>query len=167
MSTIDRQSAGTHLDLSKRHASAILRRLAAHRLGGPAAALVAALAGYVALAALGYQLVGSAGGIASFWPPNGWIVALVVLLPKRLRLWVIAAVLPGELIADAIQQGIPTLTALGWGAANSVEAALAAWLLLKVGRRRPLGNTVRDFVALAIAAVSAPLVGGLLGAAVR
>lgn len=166
MSALGRQSAGTHADLSKRHAPAILRRLAAHRLGGPAAALVAALAGYVVLAGLGYQLVGSAGGIASFWPPNGWIVALVVLLPKRLRLWVIAAVLPGELIADAIQQGIPTLTALGWGAANSVEAALAAWLLLTVGRRRPLGNTARDFVALAIAAVSAPLAGGLLGAAV-
>jgi hypothetical protein len=66
MSTLGWQSAETHVGLSKRHASAILRRLAAHRLGGPAAALVAALAGYVALAALGYQLVGSAGGIAAF-----------------------------------------------------------------------------------------------------
>jgi diguanylate cyclase (GGDEF)-like protein len=166
MSALGRQSAGTHVDLTTRHASAILRSLAAHRLGGPAAAFVAALAGYVVLAKIGYQLVGSAGEMASFWPPSGWIVALVVLLPKRLRLWVIAAVLPGELIADAIQQGIPALTALGWGAATSVEAALAAWLLLTVGRRRPLGNTARDFVALAIAAVSAPLAGALLGAAV-
>jgi diguanylate cyclase (GGDEF)-like protein len=166
MSTRASQSTVTHFELSKRYSSAGLSRMAAHRLGGPTVAFVGALAGYVVLARLGYELVGSAGGIASFWPPNGWIVALLVLLPRRLRLWVIAAVLPGELIADALQQGIPTLTAVGWGTANSVEAALAAWLLLKVGRRRPLGNTARDFVALAIAAVSAPLAGGLLGAAV-
>lgn len=149
----------------KRNASASLKRLVSHRFGGPVVTFSAAIAGYVLLARLGYQLVGSSGGMALFWPPNGWIVALLVLSPRRSRLWIIAAVLPGELIADSLQ-GSPALTALGWGTTNIMEASLAAWLLLRVAQRRPLGDTGRDVMALAVAAVSAPLLGGVLGAAV-
>lgn len=140
-------------------------RLGAHRLGGSIATFFGALAGYVAFARLGYQLVGDAGGMALFWPPNGWVVALVVLSPRARRYWVVAAVVPGELIADSLQ-GTPALTALGWGTTNVLEASLAAWLFLTIARRNPLGDTVRDVMALTVAAVTAPLVGGLFGAGV-
>ena len=43
--------------------------------------------------------------------------------------------LPGELVADFVQ-GTPVLAALGWGAANSVEAVVAAGILLRSWRRR-------------------------------
>jgi diguanylate cyclase (GGDEF)-like protein len=142
-----------------------LRRLAAHRVGGPLVAFVGALAGFVALGVCGYQLIGASGGVASFWPATGLIVGLLVVAPSRLRLWIVAALLPGEFIADTLQ-GYPALTALGWGTNNILEAVLAAFILLKVAQRRPLGNAVRDFVALAAAAVSAPLVGGIGGGAV-
>ncbi len=139
--------------------------IVAHPVRGRLGAFAAALVGYVALARLGYQLVSASGGMASFWPPNGWIVALLVLAPKRLRLWVIAAVLPGELLADSLQ-GYAIWTALGWGAANVVEVALATWILLTLARRRPQGDTWRDLFAVATAAFAAPLVGGLVGASI-
>ena len=142
-----------------------LRRLAAHRIGGAAVTLAATLAGYVALAWCGQQFLGAGSGIASFWPPNGLIVSLLVLLPARLRPWVAAAVLPGELVADSLQ-GQPVLAALGWGTTNLLEAVVAVAILMRVARRSPLFDTQRDFFALAVAAVSAPLAGGLLGAAV-
>ena len=142
-----------------------LKRWAGDPVFGPVMTFAGALAGYVLLATCGYQLIGASSGVASFWPPNGLIVALFVLLAPKLRPWVIAAVLPAELIADAIQ-GDPTLTALGWGAANILETLLAAWILLAVARGRPRGNRGRDFVAVAIAAVVAPLAGGLFGGAV-
>jgi diguanylate cyclase (GGDEF)-like protein len=104
--------------------------------------------------------------VASFWPATGLIVGLLVVVPSRLRPWILAALLPGELITDALLQGYPVLTGFGWGATGTVEAVLAAWILLKLARGRPQGNRVRDFVALAVAAVAAPLVGGLGGGAV-
>jgi integral membrane sensor domain MASE1 len=149
----------------KRDASAFLRRLVAHPVGGPVVAFVGALAGYVALGWCGYQLIGASGVVSSFWPSNGLIVGLLVVVPSRFRPWVVLGVLPGEFIIDAIQ-GYPALTALGWGTTNMLEATLVAWILLKVAGRRPLGTTVRDFVALAVAAVSAPFVCGLGGGAV-
>ena len=145
------------------------RRLVAHRIGGPVIAFSAAGSGYVVLALLGYQLVGSSSAIASFWPPNGWIVALLVLAPRRLRAWVIAAVLPGELVADFLHR-IPVLTALGWGTTNLVEASLVAWLLVRVARKGRLGTAewqpFRPVLALTTAAFAAPFATGLAGAAV-
>jgi len=149
----------------KRNTPAVLSLVATHRIGGPFVAFIGALAGFVALGRCGYQLIGASGGVASFWPATGLIVALLVVVPPRLRPWVVAALLPGELITDSMQ-GYSAWTALGWGMNNILEATLGAWVMLKVARGRPLGNTVRDFIALAVAAVSAPLVGGLGGGAV-
>lgn len=149
----------------KRQAVETLKRSAGDPVYGPVMTFAGAVAGYVLLAACAYQLIGASSGVASFWPPNGLIVALLVLLAPKSRPWVIAAVLPGELIADAMQ-GYPVLTALGWGASNIVETMLAAWILLAVARGRPRGNRGRDFVAVALAAVVAPLAGGLFGGVV-
>jgi integral membrane sensor domain MASE1 len=142
-----------------------LRRLAAHRVGGPALTFVGTVAGYVALARGSQQLVDAESGLASFCAQTGLVVALLVLVPARLRPWVLAAVIPGELLAGPMQRD-PALTALGWAAADIVEAILAAWILMTIARRRPLGDTQRDFLTLALAAFSAPLAGGFLGAGV-
>ena len=159
------RAARADRDGVERSPSARLTSLVGHRLGGPAVAFVGALAGFAGLGLSGYQLIGASGGVASFWPATGLIVALLVVVPPRLRPWIVAALLPGELITDATQ-GYPALTALGWGTNNMLEAVFAAWLLLRFARRRPLGNTLRDFVALAVAAGLAPLAGGLGGGAV-
>jgi integral membrane sensor domain MASE1 len=67
----------------------------------------------------------------------------------------------GWLITDVLLQGYPVFTALGWGGTGTVEAVLAAWIVLKLTGGRPRGNRVRDIAALAVAAVAAPLVGAL------
>jgi diguanylate cyclase (GGDEF)-like protein len=141
-------------------------RLLAHRVGGPSSAFAVALAGYIGLAWCGDQLVSASSGLATFWPANGLLIALVLLLAPRLRPWVVAAALPGELIIDAIQ-GSPLGVALGWGTVNVLEVSLAAWIILRlIGRDRPLADTARDYAAVGIASAAAPLVCGFGGAAV-
>jgi diguanylate cyclase (GGDEF)-like protein len=143
-----------------------MRLLVAHRFGGPVVAFIGALAGYVALGWCGYQLIGASSGVSSFWPATGLIVGLLVVAPSRLRPWIIAASVPGEFTTSVIFQGFPAFTGLGWGSSATLEAVLAAWIMLKLARGRPTGHTVRDFVALAVVAVAAPLVAGLGGAAI-
>jgi signal transduction histidine kinase len=61
--------------------------------------------------------------------------------------------------------GFSVTGTVGWGTANLVESALAAWLFVTLAGRRPTGRSQRDFVALAAAAFAAPAVGAVAGAA--
>lgn len=130
----------------------------------PLAVFGSVVISYAFLAREGYQVVDAGSGIASFWPPNGLIVGLLLVANGRLRIPVAAAILPGELIADRLQ-GFPVLTALGWGTTNLIESILAAAIVLRIARGKPSGTT-RDLVALAVAATVAPAFGGMLGGAV-
>ena len=143
----------------------LLRRAVTHPLGGPALTAAGSTVGYVAVALFSFQVVDAGSGLVAFWPPNGLVVALFVLLPSRLRPWVLLAVLPGELIADTIH-GYPVLAALGFSVTDLLESAIAGVLLLRIARRRPRGDRQRDFYALLAAAAAAPLIGGLLGAGI-
>ncbi len=142
-----------------------LRRVAADRLGGPVLVLLGTVAGFVVLAFGGYQLVNTSNGISPYWPPNGFVVALLVLLPSRLRPWVLAGVMPAELAADTAQ-GVPALTALSWGVADLVESVCVALIFVRIARGRPSGGTHRDFVALGAAALGGAALGGIIGGAV-
>jgi diguanylate cyclase (GGDEF)-like protein len=141
------------------------RWLARHRYAGPAVAFAGTLSGYVVLGRCGYQLIGASAGLSSFWPATGFVLGLLVLAPRQLRLWILAAVIPAEGIADALQ-GYSRWTALGWGLTAILESGVGAWVLLKVAGRRPSGEALRDFFALGVAALAAPLLGGITGAAV-
>ena len=120
----------------------------------------------MALGWCGEQLTSQSSSVAAFWPPTGWIVALLVVLPRRFRLWVVAAILPGDLISDSLQGGFAPQVALGWSVADILGAVLAAWVMLRIAGVRPRGGRARDFVALAAAAICAPAVSGLVGSAV-
>ena len=140
-----------------------LRTLAGHPVGGPALTVVGLTVGFVAIALLGFEVVDAASGLVAFWPPNGLVVALFVLLPSRLRPWVLLGVLPGELIADSIH-GYPLLAAFGFSVTDLLESAIAGVVLLRIAGRPPRGDRQRDFYALLIAAGVAPLVSGIAGA---
>jgi two-component system cell cycle sensor histidine kinase/response regulator CckA len=142
-----------------------LQRLAAHRIGGPALAFLSALIGFAVVARLSYQMIDVKSGLEALWLPNGFIVALVVLVPRKWRLWVLLGVLPGELISDTLQ-GYPLHIALSFGLTDMLESALAGLILLKIAGRRPLGDRQRDFYAILIAAAVAPIGGALVGAAI-
>lgn len=142
-----------------------VRRRASGLVKTPAAVFCAVALAYALLAREGLQLVDAGSGIASFWPPNGLIVGLLLVSNRRFRTPIALAVLPGELIADYVQ-GFPLPAALGWGSTNLVESILAVAIILRVARRTPSGLNQRDFVALAVGASVAPAICGLLGGAV-
>ena len=143
----------------------LLRRAVEHPVGGPALALAGSAVGYMAVALFSFQVVDAGSGLVAFWPPNGLVVALFVLLPSRLRPWVLLAVLPGELIADTIH-GYPMLATLGYSVTDLLESAVAGVLLLRIAGRSPRGDRQRDFYALLAAAVAAPFISGFLGAGI-
>ena len=142
-----------------------MRRLVAHRAGGPALAFFATLVGFAVVARFSYQFVDGKSGLETLWLPNGLVVALFVLAPKRWRLWVLLGVLPGELISDSLQ-GYPLHIAFAFGLTDLLESALAGVIVLKIAGRRPRGDRQRDFYAILTAAAVAPSVGGLAGAGI-
>jgi len=89
--------------------------------------------GYYLGAYLGVNYTLMPEGIAIVWPPNGVLLAVLLIRPQREWVWYLAAIFPAELIAD-----YPTFTlaqALAFAAINSSEALLAAYLLR--GRHGP------------------------------
>ena len=142
-----------------------LRRATERPIAGPALTVLGGMVGFVGVALLGFQVVDAGSGLVAIWPPNGLIVALFVLLPPRLRPWVLLGVLPGELIADSIH-GYPLVATLGFSVTDLLESALAGVVLLKLAGRTPRGDRQRDFYALFVAAGIAPAACGLLGAGI-
>jgi two-component system, cell cycle sensor histidine kinase and response regulator CckA len=143
-----------------------LHRLAKHPVGGPALAFVCSLAGFAVVARFSYQWVDTKSGLEALWLPNGVVVALFVLVPRKWRPWVLLGVLPGELIADTLQ-GYPLLVACAFSLTDMFESALAGLILLRIAGRRPRGDRQRDFYAILLAAAIAPIPGGLIGGAIE
>ena len=137
-----------------------------HRVGGPALAFVFTLVGFAAVARFSYEFVDTKSGLEALWLPNGVVVALFVLVPRKWRPWVLLGMLPGELISDTVQ-GYPLQTACAFGLTDMLESALAGLILLRIAGRRPRGDRQRDFFAILIAAAIAAIPGGLIGAAIE
>lgn len=88
--------------------------------------------GYYFGAALGVAASAMSEGISLFWLPNGILLAVLLLVPRRDWPLHLAAAMLAELAAD-----LPTFTlqqALGFAAVNLFECLLAAWLLQRVAR---------------------------------
>lgn len=120
-----------------------------------------------ALSAAMIKYLSFQGNLASVWPANAVVLAL--LLGRERRDWppfLIAGFL-ATMAAGAVTRG--TLTApIGFAVANTVEVALAAWLLRDTiansGRLLHLHGSVWRFVLYA--GIVAPIVGALLGAVI-
>ncbi len=121
--------------------------------------------GYAALALIGMILSREANGIAVIWPPNGFLVGLLLTSTRRHWPGLIGAGLAGNLLANLLF-GSPLLLSFGLAAVNLIEffaAALATRLLL--AWKAEVERTMRLLVfALAIAPCAALISG--LGAAV-
>lgn len=152
--------------LRRSDARAWRRALREHPLAGPVVVFVATAAVYLGLARAGQQLADPESGIASFWPPNGFVLGVLVLgAGRRWRLATLAAVIPGELAADWLN-GQPMTAALGWASANTLEVLVAALILVRIAGSRPRGDRLRDYVGLAAASSAGPALGALLGGAI-
>ena len=101
-------------------------------------------------------------GVAIVWPPNGVLLAVLLIRPQREWVWYIAAIIPAELIADYPLFTVPQ--ALAFALINGGEALLAALLLR--GRDGPpftlsnLRETMRfGLFAVIIASMGAAMLG--------
>ncbi len=90
-------------------------------------------AGYFLLANLSLHATRGADNIAAIWPPSGYLLALLLLMPAHARLAAFAGMAAASIGAN-MTQGIEAATAAAYTAANAAEAAVALWL---VRRREP------------------------------
>lgn len=121
----------------------------------PALALVA---GVLGAAAVAVRLAPDGEAVATFWPAAG--LGLIALALTKPRQWVVlapliaAAVAVGDVIGDR-----GTRLAVTHGTVEAIATVLAALILTRGGRRRPLLEDQEQFVRLLAAAVVS---GGLI-----
>jgi two-component system sensor histidine kinase UhpB len=102
----------------------------------------------------------------STWPLNAVLLALLLLVPRRLWLIVIAAALPAHLLIE-VHHGMPFTTAMGWFMRNTGEALLGAYLVSLACQVEQLFTQVRALmVFLLVGVLGAPLVTSFLDAVV-
>jgi diguanylate cyclase (GGDEF)-like protein/PAS domain S-box-containing protein len=126
--------------------------------------------GYFLLASLSLHATKGADNIAAVWPPSGYFLALLLLMPAHVRPRISAfAGMAAASFAANLWGGVPPLSCLAYTLANMCEAAVALWLI----RRRPadelsfmVPRSVARFCVAALGAsvASAVLAGTLVGA---
>ena len=84
--------------------------------------------GYYLLASLSLYATKGADNIAAVWPPSGYFLALLLLMPDRVRYPAFAAMALASIGAN-ISGGVNTLTATAYTVANTVEATIALLLI--------------------------------------
>ncbi len=120
-------------------------------------------AGYLATALGGLAISRQAGNIATLWPPNGMLVAALLLTHQRRWTLVLIAGAIGSLGANLFN-GNTVIAASSITLANLVEACIAATIIRSQTGRRVLFRNSSDVVVLIIASITAALVAGALSA---
>ncbi len=101
--------------------------------------------GYFMLASLSLHATKGEDNIAAIWPPSGYFLALLLLMPGRARPAAIGAAAVASVAANMLS-GAPFLMAAIFTLANSVEAGLAFWIV-----RRREGEDLSFMVPRAVA----------------
>ena len=119
--------------------------------------------GYLATAMGGLAISRQAGNIATLWPPNGVLVAALLLAPQRRWVLILAAGAIGSFVANLLNDS-GAVAASSITVANQIEAFLAATIIRHRTGRRVLFHQSRDVAILIAAAITASLVAGALSA---
>ncbi len=98
------------------------------RVLGSLAPPVATGVGYYVAAIASLLLTRGADGIATIWPPAGILLAALLAVPRRRAGWHIVAAFVASLGAN-LGSGNTLLISIGFGAANTLGPAVAAWLI--------------------------------------
>lgn len=127
--------------------------------------------GYFLLAGFSLHATKGADNIAAIWPPSGYFLALLLLMPAQRRIVSFVGMAAASVSANVLSGASP-LMAAAFSLANGWEAAIALWVL----RRRESGmisfiapRSVGSFCIAALtasfasAAIATSLTGGGLG----
>jgi C4-dicarboxylate-specific signal transduction histidine kinase len=115
-------------------------------------AAVAVAGGYLVGTQVGLLLTPRNQPVSLLWPPNALLLAALLLLPRRVWLWCVLAVLPAH-FATQLVHGIPLTTSIGWYFTNVGEALLGAYCLTRLRRPAELFETLGGFALFLIVSV--------------
>ena len=122
-------------------------------------------AAFFLCAELGRFLSVQDSSYVSLWLPAGLYMGMLLRHPTREWPWLMLAALVAGLAFD-LRLGTPFVTALGFYAANTVEALLGAWLVRRFVAPRLTLTTLREFLGLTgFGAIVGPVAGATVGAA--
>lgn len=114
------------------------------------------MVGYFLLASLSLHATKGADNIAAVWPPSGYFLALLLLMPVRPRPAAFGGMIVASLSANMLG-GVPIWSCFAYTLANGCEAVVALWLL----RRREPGElsfmVARSVISFCIAALAASI----------
>src|SRR6266545_3226520 len=85
-------------------------------------------AGYYLGCKIGFALTFQPHPVSVLWPPNGILVAALLLTPPRSWWLVLLAAFPAHLVAQ-LQSQVPPLMILSWFVSNCCEAVIGAGLM--------------------------------------
>ncbi|MCA0209182.1 MAG: diguanylate cyclase [Proteobacteria bacterium] len=113
--------------------------------------------GYFLLASLSLHATKGADNIAAVWPPSGYFLALLILMPPSARVAAFAGMVTASLSAN-LYGGAPLWSCLAFTFSNGCEALVGLWIL----RRREPGElsfmVPRSVVSFCVAAFAASFV---------
>jgi len=102
--------------------------------------------------------------IASFWPGTPFLVAVLLLAPKRIWPLLIAAGLVATAIAD-FKSGVAIVSEIWYSVGNLVDVVIAGWGIHRLFKGTPRLRNVNALAKyLAVSVILAPCVSALLGA---
>ncbi len=113
---------------------------------------------------IGFALTPVGQPNSTFWPPNAFLMAALLLSPQRTWWRLILAVLPAHMFAQ-MQTGVPLWMAVGWFISNTSEALIGAFCIRRLTSDKTLFSSVRGttiFIVLGV--LMAPLATSFLDA---
>jgi signal transduction histidine kinase len=127
-----------------------------------------ARASLLAVAYLAGAELGSAlslpGSVATFWPPAGIVLAVLLRSEVSAWPWLVVATLPAHLLCDALNGRHPGVGLACW-TGSVLQAMVGAWLLRRtVGPRFTLGRVRHVFAFVALAVLASATIAATVGA---
>ena len=123
-------------------------------------------AGYIVVARFSLLFVVQPEGVASFWPPSGYMLAAFLLLRGWEWRWMVLAFFVANASANVLG-GNPLWSSLGFATANCVESLAAAWLMVVwLGRPLTMGRLGEVIGFVGFGPLLCNMFTALLGAAV-
>lgn len=118
---------------------------------------------YMLLVLVGLELHENIEPLTIIWPAAGLLFMALWLSPRRNWIWIIAIQVSIELLSAAIvQDQFQVLRCLTFAAANSIDAAVGAWIasrLIPTPRTPRMRNVLLFIAAVAVGAAASSVVG--------
>ena len=115
----------------------------------PLTLLFVAMVGVYAGARVSYAFAIQPAHVVMVWLPAGFVLAMLILRPRRDWFYVLCGAMLGNALAD-LQRGADLMTAVAGSAANAVESVVAAWVVLRIAPAPVTLSTVKELAAVGL-----------------